>query len=70
MATVPPHETQRLYRRNAGVGVSLRLIGATLREQYKDHREEILFHWRLKEPLLVWRNQANGRFVKAPPWKR
>lgn len=73
VTSVPTRETIRQREKTAGAMATLGLIMEAVRERGglvqkpKPALEpEVLFHWRLRNPIFVWRDPVTGRFLKKP----
>lgn len=70
--TVPTSETKRDRAKAAVVGSVMQEIMQAVRARGGlIEKPEIMFHWRLRKPIRVWRDKVTGRFKKTPPeWRK
>ncbi|MDQ1299624.1 MAG: hypothetical protein QG636_292 [Patescibacteria group bacterium] len=69
--TKPVEKTLRIRRSHAGAMVGVGEAVRAVRERgglVHGPRAEGLFHWRLREPILIWRDPDTKQFVKSPAY--
>ena len=58
---------------NAGAWVGIREVLAAVRARgglISQPVLEVLFHWRLRDPIVIWRDPVTKRFAKPPSYAR
>lgn len=70
MATKPTTEVLRDRAHAAGAWVGLTQVMEAVRARggviLRDN-EEVLFHWRLRKPIFIFRDPVTKRFMERPP---
>lgn len=67
----PIEKTLRIRRSQASAMVGLGQVMAAVHERgglVNGPRAEGMFHWRLREPILIWRDPVTKRFTKPPSY--
>ena len=69
----PTEKTLQTRRSHAGAMVGVGQVMAAVRERgglVPHPALEVLFYWRLREPIVIWRNPVTKRFAKPPSYAR
>ena len=71
VGTVPTRDTQQRREKAARAGsVMHEIMQAVNARGGLIPPFEVMFHWRLREPIRIWRDKVTGRFLKTPPeWR-
>lgn len=67
----PTEETLKVRRSHAGAMVGVGEALKAVRERgglVHGPRAEGMFHWRLREPLHIWRDPVTKRFTEPPSY--
>lgn len=67
----PVEKTLKIRRSHAGAMVGVEQAMAAVRERgglVHGPRMECMFHWRLREPMLIWRDPVTKRFIEPPSY--
>jgi len=67
----PTEKTLQTRRSQAGAMVGVGQAMAAIRERgglVNGPHAEGMFHWRLREPVLIWRDPGTKRFAKRPSY--
>lgn len=67
----PTEQTLKTRRNHAGAMVGVGQVMTAVRERgglvHGPHAEG-MFHWRLREPILIWRDPVTKRFTESPSY--